>query len=91
MGWAARRKFKGNYDPQQCSKCHGTGIRGYSINPFTMKRSPIKCKCVILKEIKLKELDDLAQKAVDSLEKRKDEDVKEWAENLAADVADLND
>lgn len=91
MGWAARKKFKGNYDKFQCTKCYGTGIRGYSVNPFTMKRTPIKCKCIVLKEAEQRRLDDLAQKAVERLEERKDENIEEWAATLAADVADLND
>ena len=37
------------------------------------------------------ELLGLAKKAVEACERRKGEDVKAWAEKLAADVADAND
>lgn len=83
MGWAARKKFKGNEDSKfMCTKCYGTGVRGFRIDPFRRTKTPIRCRC---------KLDDLAKHAVEKLEERKNEDVKEWAKNLAADVADLND
>lgn len=37
------------------------------------------------------ELKELAQKALDSLAARRDEDIGEWAERLAADLCEFDD
>ena len=49
MGWAARNKYKGNQLGLTCTKCYGTGIRGYKIDPFRKTRQPIQCKCTLKK------------------------------------------
>jgi hypothetical protein len=41
--------------------------------------------------VEQKEMVKLAKKAVKSMEKRKNEDIEEWANKLANDVKDLTD
>ena len=47
MGWASRNKYKGSYDGFHCTKCFGTGIRGWNVD-IRGKRTPVLCKCSVM-------------------------------------------
>lgn len=91
MGWQARLpKDQKPEFVRTCNKCGGTGFKKTFIamdgQPLA---NPIRLKCVCV--LRREEMEKLAKKAVEAMEKRKDENVEEWADKLASDVSHLND
>lgn len=87
MGWQARLpKDQKECFEKSCPKCGGTGFRGswISMNGISSDPIPRKCSCTLRAE-------ELARKALEALEARKNENVEKWAEKLADDVKETTD
>ena len=67
MGWAERNKKEKKFE-FQCTKCYGTGIRGFRVDPFKKTRSPIKCGCTLKSEALQRKIEADA-KALERIEK----------------------